>query len=448
MSQILGTLLDSAGNPLTGKLRVSLTGTLVNTTPTPDAIHLAEPYLFTITSGAIDINLQESETSKVTYRFEFFRTDGGGELIEPALLDFYALVPNASPIQFASLTPTGMVNDVLDTGALRVATIIATNPNLASSIGGPFPKGTWSVTTTYNYRDLVVYLNRTYISKSITPITGILPTDTTYWMNIPVEPNGSLILGDATPYGVAWNSSGLATSQDAVYDAIQTINTNISLKANIASPAFTGNPTATTQSTSENSTRIATTAYVKSNLTSYATLASPTFTGDAKAVTPTAFDNDTSIATTAFVQSICRPAFSVNSSTSQTASTPNTLVNFNIENLDTNGAFASNVFTVPSGAGGKYLFGGAVFLTNNSTITSQAFGVYYYKNGAISLLGGQAIIPATNSIIVSISPVILTLNAGDTLGLAVTNFSSSISYTIGLFTDPNNVYFWGFRLPV
>jgi hypothetical protein len=64
---------------------------------------------------------------------------------------------------------------------------------------------------------------------------------------------------------------------------------------------LTGFPSTPTPSTSDNSTRIATTAFVKNQ--AYAPLASPVFTGDARAVTPAAGDNDTSIATTAFVQS-------------------------------------------------------------------------------------------------------------------------------------------------
>lgn len=91
------------------------------------------------------------------------------------------------------------------------------------------------------------------------------------------------------------------------------------------------NKTATTPAASDNSQKVATTAYVKSQATattpivdgtatvgtlatgfalgdhvhptdtSRAPLASPQFTGDARAVTPSVNDNDTSIATTAFV---------------------------------------------------------------------------------------------------------------------------------------------------
>lgn len=70
----------------------------------------------------------------------------------------------------------------------------------------------------------------------------------------------------------------------------------------LASPAFTGNPTTTTQATADNSTRIASTAYVKSNLTSYAPLASPTFTGTVLAPTQLATDNSSKVATTGFVK--------------------------------------------------------------------------------------------------------------------------------------------------
>jgi hypothetical protein len=104
-------------------------------------------------------------------------------------------------------------------------------------------------------------------------------------------------------------------------------------KAPIASPAFTGNPTAPTQAVDDNSTKLATTAYVTNQAsaagdgtpamdgtaargvathwaradhihpadTTRAPIASPTFTGDPKAPTAAQDDNDTSLATTAYV---------------------------------------------------------------------------------------------------------------------------------------------------
>lgn len=78
--------------------------------------------------------------------------------------------------------------------------------------------------------------------------------------------------------------------------------TELNAKAPLASPALTGTPTSQTPSTDDNSTKIATTAYVKNNLGNYATLNGATFTGAVNGVTPTAGDNSTKLATTAYVQ--------------------------------------------------------------------------------------------------------------------------------------------------
>lgn len=75
--------------------------------------------------------------------------------------------------------------------------------------------------------------------------------------------------------------------------------TSTSGLATLASPTFTGDPKAPTPTTGDNDTSIATTAFVKAQ--SYAPLASPVFTGNPTSPTPTAGDNDTSVATTAFV---------------------------------------------------------------------------------------------------------------------------------------------------
>lgn len=72
--------------------------------------------------------------------------------------------------------------------------------------------------------------------------------------------------------------------------------------ATLESPDFTGSPTAPTPADTDDSTRISTTAFVKSILEDYAKLASPTFTGIPKAPTPSTATNSTQIATTAYVK--------------------------------------------------------------------------------------------------------------------------------------------------
>lgn len=86
-----------------------------------------------------------------------------------------------------------------------------------------------------------------------------------------------------------------------------------SSRAPVASPTFTGAPTAPTPTASDNSTKLATTAYadaavaalsgtVTTALGLKAPLASPTFTGTPAAPTATGGTNTTQVATTAFVQ--------------------------------------------------------------------------------------------------------------------------------------------------
>jgi hypothetical protein len=80
------------------------------------------------------------------------------------------------------------------------------------------------------------------------------------------------------------------------------VKSNLSSYAPLSSPTFTGTPAAPTPTTADNTTKLATTAYVKSNLSSYAPLASPSFTGTPNAPTPATADNSTKLATTAYVQ--------------------------------------------------------------------------------------------------------------------------------------------------
>lgn len=69
-----------------------------------------------------------------------------------------------------------------------------------------------------------------------------------------------------------------------------------------ASPTFTGTPTAPTQAKTDNSTKLATTALVKSVVADYAPLSSPALTGKPTAPTAAQTANDTQLANTAFVK--------------------------------------------------------------------------------------------------------------------------------------------------
>lgn len=98
------------------------------------------------------------------------------------------------------------------------------------------------------------------------------------------------------------NSTKIATT--AYADAAAT--GAASGKANTASPAFSGTPTAPTASPGTNSTQLATTAYADASATAAASgkanTASPTFSGTPSAPTATTGTNTTQLATTAFVK--------------------------------------------------------------------------------------------------------------------------------------------------
>lgn len=91
---------------------------------------------------------------------------------------------------------------------------------------------------------------------------------------------------------------------------------SVALKANLASPTFTGDPKAPTPAPGDDDTSIATTAFVTDGLAlalaGYAPLASPVFTGNPTAPTPSPGDKDTSLATTAFVQEAVASGASTN----------------------------------------------------------------------------------------------------------------------------------------
>ncbi|MHA8083514.1 hypothetical protein ACST14_08835 [Aquirufa sp. A-Brett2-15D] len=83
------------------------------------------------------------------------------------------------------------------------------------------------------------------------------------------------------------NTASITSNTNAVAANTASITANTSdilLKAPLASPALTGTPTAPTAATSDNSTQLATTAYVKSNL---ATVSAGTLTGTTLAATIT-----------------------------------------------------------------------------------------------------------------------------------------------------------------
>jgi len=76
------------------------------------------------------------------------------------------------------------------------------------------------------------------------------------------------------------------------------------------------------------------------------------------------------------------PAFVVRKSTNQSISdNVVTKLTFDVEDVDTDNAFASNKFTVPSGKAGLYKFDAFVRLDANNNSDAGTAILYLYKNG-------------------------------------------------------------------
>jgi hypothetical protein len=125
---------------------------------------------------------------------------------------------------------------------------------------------------------------------------------------------------------------------------------------------------------------------------------------------------DLSNATQTGVGGANTPAFYVTPSADQTSIADNTLtqITFGQENFDTDNAFASNTFTVPSGKGGKYFFNTTLFI--ESTGGSNALNsieIYYYINDAQNIYTNTEHNPHTTAGVSHTG--ILNLSAGDTV---------------------------------
>jgi hypothetical protein len=178
---------------------------------------------------------------------------------------------------------------------------------------------------------------QTAIAESITRL-GTAAT-TNKQTSITDSTAGRLLIVGVQSDLLTFNNSGSVLSATNVEAAIKQVQTNLnnfnlSAYAPLASPSFTGTPTAPTQSAGDSSTRLATTAFVKNQ--NYAPIASPPLTGNPTSPTPGTDSNSTRLATTAFVRSAIA-AYSPEYTPPTTfqalntyATTDSTLQNFNI----------------------------------------------------------------------------------------------------------------------
>lgn len=123
-----------------------------------------------------------------------------------------------------------------------------------------------------------------------------------------ISVNGLAATAIENPNGTALSADQLIADGVAEFiysnGVFQLISTTgpAGIYAPINSPAFTGTPTAPTPITSDNSTKIATTAYVTAKMGTFISNPSPALTGTPTAPTAATGTSTTQIATTAFAQ--------------------------------------------------------------------------------------------------------------------------------------------------
>ena len=247
-------------------------------------------------------------------QFPVFTGPQGAELksISPLALTLLALASAADMRAALAVSPT---NDPTFTGAVTVPSIAGTSDN----------------------------------SNKAAP---------TSFVQAVVEAAISQLLGDAPPAALD-TLAELAAALGDDEDYAASITTALALKAPLASPALTGSPTApTVAGTSDNSTAIATTAFVQAVRALLAPLASPEFTGDPTVPDQTVGDNSGKIANTKYAEAAAAAAAAAVATVSaprvlglraaNNVSTPNTQFDIDCDAVvlrrSSDGATATRVF--------------------------------------------------------------------------------------------------------
>lgn len=232
--------------------------------------------------------------------------------------------------------------------------------------------------------------------------------------------HNAVTIGTANGLSLSTQVLSLAAATDSVTGALTAADhttytgyaASIALKANLASPTFTGTPSlptgtiGVTQAAGNSTTALATTAFVTTADNLKANLASPTFTGTPTlptgtiAVTQAAGNSTTAVATTAFVttaDNLKAPLASPVFTGDVNVSTGNLLVSTIGKGLQVKTGTNAKIGTA-------VLVGGTVTVTNTSvTANSRIFLTSNVDGGTVGFLRVSAKTAATSFVITSSS---------------------------------------------
>ncbi len=169
-----------------------------------------------------------------------------------------AALPTNVAANTASITANGNSIATLNTNVAANTVSITASENSIATLNTNVAANTASITA----NETAIAANTTSIATNATAITSEATTARAAELTLTNSVNANTASITANTNSIAANTASItANSTD-----IATINTNLALKAPLASPAFTGTPTAPTPATSDNSTKVATTEYVKNSI--------------------------------------------------------------------------------------------------------------------------------------------------------------------------------------
>ena len=226
-----------------------------------------------------------------------------------------------------AVAPPGEKDDPISTSSWTQIFDLTTDGSLTVggiAISGPPTDPTDAVTMAWVQANTVASFNTRIgaVTLTLADVTGAggAPLASPTFTGIPHAPSPTTpTQSDTQVATTAWVHTAItaATSAMSFVDSFNGRQGAVTLAladvtgaggAPIVSPAFTGVPTAPTPASTDNSTAIATTAFVDTNFptktfvsSTYAPINSPTFTGTPTAPTALAGDSSGSLATTAFV---------------------------------------------------------------------------------------------------------------------------------------------------
>jgi hypothetical protein len=156
---------------------------------------------------------------------------------------------------------------------------------------------------------------------------------------------------------------------------------------------------------------------------------------------------DLSSATQTGVGGTNTPNFFVTKSAFQSVpNTTDTKITFDTEDYDTNSAFASSTFTVPTGQGGKYFLSASVGCRNASNIPSVQ--IFIRKNTSTQIAGNirtHTYTSGTSQYQTNTVNGCFSLSAGDTIEIYAYQDSGG-NLEVNAYATVEDTFFYGFKL--